>query len=49
VIITVKDSGREIYNRTSTCGEANDARFIIEQEGDEFVVSDSLPEATPEE
>jgi hypothetical protein len=46
VIITVKETGRQIYERTATCGEWNDTdrRFVIEQEGDEFIVTDSLPD-----
>jgi hypothetical protein len=44
VIITVKQDGREIYHRTATCGEWNDTdrRFVIEQRGDDFIVTDSL-------
>ncbi|MEX1255464.1 MAG: hypothetical protein WEE64_14090 [Dehalococcoidia bacterium] len=46
VMVTVKQDGREIYDRPATCGEWNDTdrRFIIEQEGDEFIVTDSLPD-----
>ena len=46
VTITVASDGREIHNRRATCKEWNDARatFIIKQRGDEFAVTDSLPE-----
>jgi len=49
VIITVKDSGSQIYEGTASCGKWNDTkrRFVIEQEGEEFVVTDSLPDASP--
>ena len=49
VRLTVGARGREIYDRTATCGEwkASGGTFIIEQDGDEFVVADSLPENTP--
>ncbi len=45
VVLTVGPGGREIYNRTATCNEWEDAlaTFIIKQSGDELVVSDSLP------
>lgn len=46
VVITVKQGGYQIYNRTASCGEWHDTdrRFVIEQEGDEFIVTDSLPD-----
>ncbi|MEX1252890.1 MAG: hypothetical protein WEE64_00980 [Dehalococcoidia bacterium] len=49
MIITVKEGGREVYRRTASCGEWNDSgkRLIIEQKGDEFIVTDSLPDSTP--
>ena len=42
VILAVKASGRQIYSRTALCREWNDSggTFVIEQEGDEFVVTD---------
>jgi hypothetical protein len=45
VVLTVGPRGREIYNRTATCNEWEDAlaTFIIKQSGDEFFVADSLP------
>ena len=45
VVLTVGPGGREVYNRTATCNEWEDAlaTFIIKQSGDELVVSDSLP------
>ena len=49
VIITVKQGGSTIYDKTATCGEWHDSggRFVIEQEADEFIVTDSLPDSTP--
>lgn len=49
VIIAVKQGGDQIYRRTATCGEwlDTDRRFVIEQEGDEFIVTDSLPDSAP--
>ena len=46
VIITVKDGGDQIYSRTASCGEWNDTdrRFVIEQDGSSFLVSDSFPD-----
>ena len=45
VVLTVGPGGREVYNRTATCNEWEDAlaTFIIKQSGDEFFVADSLP------
>ena len=49
VVLSVGPGGREIYNRTATCNEWEEsgAKFTIEQRGDELVVTDSLPDATP--
>ena len=49
VVITVKEVGRQIYNRTASCGEWKDTerRFIIQQEGEEFIIADSLSGSTP--
>lgn len=49
VIIAVKEGGKQVYSRTATCGEwlDTDRRFVIEQEGDEFIVTDSLPASIP--
>ena len=49
VVLTVGQGRREIYNRTATCNEWKDAlaTFIIKQSGDDFVVSDSLPDGLP--
>jgi hypothetical protein len=46
VVITVDPRGHEIYSRTEECRLWNDSdrRFIIEQRGDDFVVTDPLPE-----
>ncbi len=48
VVLIVKEGGRRIYQRTATCEEWEDsgATFIIKQRGDEFIVTDSLPDAT---
>ena len=48
-IIGVKQGGEQIYSRTATCGEwlDTDLRLVIEQEGDEFIVTDSLPDSIP--
>ena len=45
VVLTVGQGGREVYNRTATCNQWEDAlaTFIIKQSGDELVVTDSLP------
>ena len=49
VVLNAGQGGREIYNRTATCNEWEDAlaTFIIKQSGDELVVSDSLPDGSP--
>ena len=49
VVLSLGPGGREVYNRTATCNEweASGAKFTIEQRGDEFVVTDSLPDSTP--
>jgi hypothetical protein len=48
VIITVKQGGRQIYDRTASCGAWADTkrRFVIEQRDGEFIVTDSLPNST---
>ncbi|MCH7999955.1 MAG: hypothetical protein IIA91_10805 [Chloroflexi bacterium] len=45
VVLNAGQGGREVYNRTATCNEWKEsgAKFTIEQRGDEFVVTDSLP------
>lgn len=45
VILTVKESGQRIYNRAAPCQvwRDSDRIFVIEQDGDGFVVTDSLP------
>lgn len=42
VVITVRETGREIYDRTALCRVWQDSErtFIIEQRGDEFVVTE---------
>jgi len=49
VVLTVKEGGRQIYQRTEECRiwQESDRTFVIEQEGDEFVVTDPLTGATP--
>ncbi len=49
VILTVKQGGRQIYNRTVECRvwQDSDRTFVIEQRGDELVVMDPLTDATP--
>ncbi|MCH7999575.1 MAG: hypothetical protein IIA91_08870 [Chloroflexi bacterium] len=49
VILTVKEGGRQIYNRTAECRvwQDSDRIFVIEREGDEFIVTDSLQYAKP--
>ena len=48
VVLNAGPRGREIYNRTATCNEWKEsgAKFTIEQRGDEFIVTDSLPDGT---
>jgi hypothetical protein len=47
VLLTVREGGRQIYNRTAECRvwQNSDRKFVIERRGDEFVVTDSLPDA----
>ena len=49
IVLSLGQGGREVYNRTATCNEWEEsgAKFTIEQRGDELVVTDSLPDATP--
>jgi hypothetical protein len=49
VILRVGDQGRRIYDRTEECRvwQASGRTFVIEQRGDEFVVTDPLTDATP--
>ena len=44
VVLTVRESAERIYARTATCEAwlATDREFVIEQDGDEFLVVDSL-------
>ena len=48
VVLNAGPGGREVYNRTATCNEWEEsgAKFTIEQRGDEFIVTDSLPDGT---
>ena len=49
VIIVTKRERRIIYDRTASCGEWDKSkrRFVIEQVGDDFVVTDSLSASSP--
>jgi hypothetical protein len=49
VIVTVKEEGRQIYQRIEECRtwQASDGKFVIQQRGDDFVVTDPLADATP--
>ena len=49
VIITVKEGGRQIYNRTAECRvwQESDRTFVIEQRGGDFVVTDPFTDAPP--
>jgi len=49
VVLTVKEPERQIYERTEECRtwQASDGTFVIEQEGDEFAVTDPLTGMTP--
>lgn len=49
VVLTLGPGGSEIYNRTAECNtwEESGAEFTIEARGDEFVVTDSLPDYLP--
>jgi hypothetical protein len=48
VVLSAHEEGIKIYQRTATCKEWEDAgaTFIIKQRGDEFIVTDSLPDGT---
>lgn len=46
-VITAGQGGAEIYRRVATCEEWDDATVTIQQRGDEFVVTDDLPDRTP--
>ena len=49
VVLTVKEGARQIYQRTEECQvwQGSERTFVIEQRGDEFVVTDPLTDATP--
>ena len=49
IVLSVAEGRREIYSRTATCKEwvASGAKITIEKRGDELVITDSLPDATP--
>jgi hypothetical protein len=47
ILITVGPGGKHIYSRFATCEEWDGEAVTIEQRGDEFAVTDSLPDGTP--
>ena len=47
ITLAVGQGGRAIYSGFATCGDWDGATVTIRQEGDEFVVTDDLPEGTP--
>jgi hypothetical protein len=49
VVLTVKEGGRQIYQRTEECRiwQKSSRKFIIEQRGEDFVVTDPLTGTTP--
>ncbi len=49
VVLTVRQGGRHIYNRTAECRvwQDSDRSFVIEQRGDDFVVTDPFTDAPP--
>jgi hypothetical protein len=48
VILIVKEGGRQIYQRTEECRtwQASHGTFVIEQQGDAFIVTDRLGDTT---
>jgi hypothetical protein len=49
VILTTEANERAIYQRTEKCHiwQESDRTFVVQKDGAEFVVTDSLPEAPP--
>ena len=49
VILAVKEGGRIIYQRTEECRvwQASHGKFVIEQRGDDFIVTDYIAAKTP--
>jgi hypothetical protein len=49
VILAVKEGDRVIYQRTEECGawQKSDGKFVIEQRGDDFIVTDYIAATTP--
>ena len=49
VVLTVKEGGRQIYQRTEECRtwQASARKFFIDQRGGDFVVTDPLADTTP--
>ncbi len=49
VVLTIKQGGRQIYNRTAECRvwQDSDRTFVIEQRGGDFVVTDPFTDAPP--
>ena len=46
VVLSAHEEGIKIYQRTATCNEWEDSggTFLIKQRGDDFIVTDSLPD-----
>ena len=49
VILAVKEGGRIIYQRTEECRvwQASGGKFVIEQSGDDFIVTDYIAATRP--
>ena len=49
VVVTVGPTGPQIYARSATCGEWEDsgATVTVDEANGEFIVTDSLPDASP--
>jgi hypothetical protein len=49
VLLTVKEGGRLVYQRTEECRvwQASGGKFVIEQRGDDFIVTDYIAATTP--
>jgi hypothetical protein len=49
VVLTLGEGGPEIYARSATCGEWEDsgATVTVKQRDGKFVITDSLPDASP--
>ena len=49
VILTVKEGGLQIYQRTEECRiwQKSSRKFVIQQSGDDFIVTDHIAATTP--